>query len=394
MTTRTRNAKSSILVNARATTMTTRTRNTVRSILVTGLAAVLLALFLMPFLYMILTSLKTAKQMTLVGAPIWPAKNPTYVYDGSNTGSYTVKVARGTATLTDQAINMADYVGQTLDVFTVPLADGTKKNLALLKGFQKGSVFIDPANVAAGPIAWNGGYYKTLPRMWELSPTWYNYVELWKVIDYPRLLGNTIWYALSTTVGVLLSCILVAFGFSRFRFPGRDILFLLLISVMFLPTTVTIVPTYTFFSKIGWVGSWLPLIVPAFFANPYDTFMLRQYFMTLPRELDESAMLDGAGPLRILWHIILPQSWPAVVAVTIFHVVYAWNDYFGPLVYLARNMDALPVSVALARFSSQFGQRPELVQAGALLTLIVPLLIFAVAQRFFIQGIVITGVDK
>ncbi len=394
MTTRTRNAVDSSLVTARDRTMTTRTRNAINSTLVTGFAVVLLALFLMPFLYMILTSLKTSVQMTLVGAPIWPAKNPTYVYNGPNTGSYTVKVAKGTATLVDQAINMADYVGQTLDVFTVPLADGTKKNLALLKGFQKGSVFIDPENVAAGPIVWNDGYYKTLPRVWELSPTWYNYVELWKVINYPRLLGNTLWYALSTTVGVLLSCILVAFGFSRFRFPGRDILFLLLISIMFLPTTVTIVPTYTFFSKIGWVGGWLPLIVPAFFANPYDTFMLRQYFMTLPRELDESAMLDGAGPLRILWNIILPQAWPAVVAVTIFHVVYAWNDYFGPLVYLARNMDALPVSVALARFSSQFGQRPELVQAGALLTLIIPLLIFAVAQRFFIQGIVITGVDK
>jgi len=330
--------------------------------------------------------------MTMIGAPIWPARNPTWVYNGPTSGTYTVQVAKGGVPV-DQEINLGDYVGKTLDIFTVPLESG-KKDLALLKGFQKGSVFIDPANVAAGPIAWNGGYYKALPRAWVLSPTWHNYVEMWDAIKYPRLLGNTAWYAFSTTIGVLLSCILVAFGFSRFRFPGRDFLFLVLISVMFLPGTVTIVPTYTFFTKIGWVGTWLPLIVPAFFANPYDTFMLRQYFMTLPRELDESAMLDGAGPLRILWDIILPQSWPAVVAVTIFHVVWAWNDYFGPLVYLARNMDALPVSVALARFNGMFGQRPELIQAGALLTLIIPLFIFVIAQRFFIQGIVITGVDK
>ncbi len=373
--------------------MKARQRNTLNSILVTTLATALLALFLMPFLYMILTSLKTNQQMTLVGTPIWPARNPTYVYNGPNTGSYTVKVAKGTVNLSDQAINLGEYVGQTLDVFTVPLESG-KKDLALLKGFQKGSVFIDPANVAAGPIAWSGGYYKTLPRPWIFSPTWHNYVEMWQAINYPQVLGNTIWYAFSTTIGVLLSCILVAFGFSRFRFPGRDFLFLILISILFLPGTVTIVPTYTFFSRIGWVGSWLPLIVPAFFANPYDTFLLRQYFMTLPRELDESAMLDGAGPLRILWNVILPQSWPAVVAVTIFHVVWAWNDYFGPLVYLARNMDALPVSVALARFNGVFNNRPELIQAGSLLTLIIPLLIFIVAQRFFIQGIVITGVEK
>ncbi len=374
--------------------MTFRTRNAIKMLLITGLTTLILAVFLMPFLYMILTSLKTNEQMTLLGSPIWPAKNPTYVYNGPNTGTYTVKVAKGTANLSDQEINLGDYVGQTLTIFTVPLDNGVKKNLALLKGFQKGSVFIDPANVSAGPIAWNGGYYKALPRPWILSPTWYNYVEMWKTIDYPRLFGNTLWYAASTTVGILVSCILVAYGFSRFRYPGRDILFLVLISIMFLPGTVTIIPTYMFFTKIGWVGTWLPLIVPSFFANPYDTFMLRQYFMTLPRELDESAMLDGAGPLRILWSIILPQSWPAVVAVSIFHIVYAWNDYFAPLVYLAKKMDLQPISVALARFNGIYGSRPELIQAGALLTLIAPVLLFAVAQRFFVQGIVITGVDK
>jgi multiple sugar transport system permease protein len=373
--------------------MTTRTRNTITAALITLFATVLLAVFLMPFLYMVFTSLKSTAQLAQLGSPIWPARNPTYTYTGPNTGTYTVQVKKGTTNLSDQVINLQDYVGQSLPLLTVPLPGG-KKDLALLKGFQKGSVFIDPANVAAGPIVWNGGYYGALPRPWLFAPAWQNYVEMWKDIDYPRLLGNTIFYAATTTVGVLLSCVLVAFGFSRFRFPGRDFLFMVLISILFLPTTVTIVPTYTFFTKIGWVGTWLPLIVPAFFANPYDTFLLRQYFMTLPRELDESAMLDGAGPLRVLWDIILPQSWPAVVAVTIFHVVWAWNDYFGPLIYLARNMSAQPVSVALARFNGIYGQRPELIQAGALLTLIIPVIIFAVAQRFFVQGIVITGVEK
>jgi multiple sugar transport system permease protein len=187
----------------------------------------------------------------------------------------------------------------------------------------------------------------------------------------------------------------VAYGFSRFRFPLRDFLFMILISILFLPGTVTLIPTFYFFTQIlHWNGTWLPLIVPAFFANPYDTFLLRQFFMTLPRELDESAMIDGASPLRILWSVIIPQSYPVIVAVTVFHIVWAWNDYFGPLIYLGANMNAQPVSVALGRFNGIYGTHPNMIQAGALLTLIIPLILFFAAQRFFIQGIVITGVEK
>jgi multiple sugar transport system permease protein len=142
------------------------------------------------------------------------------------------------------------------------------------------------------------------------------------------------------------------------------------------------------------VGTWLPLIVPAFFANAYDVFLLRQYFMTLPRELDEAAMIDGASPLRVLWSVIIPQSYPALMAVTVFHIVYAWNDYFGPLIYLSSNRDAWPISIALTTFNGIYGQRPQLIQAGALMALIAPLILFVIAQRFFVQGIVITGVEK
>jgi len=193
---------------------------------------------------------------------------------------------------------------------------------------------------------------------------------------------------------VLISCTLVAFGFSRFRFPGRDFLFILLISTIFLPGFVTLIPTYTFFQWLGWIGTWLPLIVPSFFANAYDVFLLRQYFMTLPKELDEAAMIDGAGPLRVLWSVIIPQSYPALMAITVFHIVFAWNDYFGPLVYLSTSRDKWPISVALSTFNGIYGQRPQIIQAGALLALIAPLILFAVAQRFFVQGIVVTGVEK
>ncbi len=215
-----------------------------------------------------------------------------------------------------------------------------------------------------------------------------------KVLDFPRLMWNTSYYAIMTEIGVLISCTLVAFGFSRFRFPGRDFLFTLLISTIFLPGFVTLIPTYYVFQKIGWVGTWLPLIVPTFFANAYDVFLLRQFFMTLPRELDEAAMMDGAGPLRVLWSIILPQSYPVLIAVTVFHIVYAWNDYFGPLIYLSTNRKAWPISVALPIFNGLYSTEPQLIQAGALMAMVLPLILFFVAQRFFIQGIVITGVEK
>lgn len=359
---------------------------------VTAFATVLLALFLMPFLYMIFTSLKTQTQVATTGAPIWPAKYTTYVYSGENTNTYTLQVNKS-GFVVNQVINMNDFAGKTLEVYNVPLPDGTTRELALLKGYQKSSVLMDPAHPAADPIVWTG-YYMSLPRTWIVAPQWSNYVEMWNDVDYPRVLWNTFFYAMTTTVGVLVSCIPVAYGFSRFRFPGRDVLFIVLLSVIFLPSTVTIIPTFTFFTRIGWVGSWLPLIVPSFFANAYDTFLLRQYFMTLPRELDEAAMIDGASPFRVLWTVIIPQSYPVIVAVVVFHIVWAWNDYFNPLIYLSSRMDLQPVSVALARFNGLFGSRPELIQAGSLLTLFFPLILFIVAQRFFVQGIVITGVDK
>ena len=358
----------------------------------TVFAGALLAIFLLPFLYMILTSLKNKTQITVLGTPIWPAAIPTFKFDGQNTGSYTFQVHKG-GVLAKQVVNMANYKGKTLDVFTVPLAGGSK-NMALLVGFQSDAIFMDPKNPTAAPVLWSGGYYKALSRPWTLAPSWSNYTHTWSVINFPRLLWNTFFYAISTTIGVLLSCVLVAFGFSRFRFPGRDFWFVVLISTMFLPGTVTVIPTFTFFYKIGWVGTWLPLIIPSFFTNPYDTFLLRQFFMTLPRELDEAATIDGASPLRILWSVIIPQSYAAIVAVSIFHIVWAWNDYFGPLIYLSSRQESQPISVALARFNYMFGSDPQYIQAGALMTILIPVIVFFLAQRFFVQGIVITGVER
>lgn len=352
--------------------LTHKTRKTINVTFVTSLTIALLVIYLAPFAFMISTSLKTQAQTSILGAPIWPAAPATYEYQGKQVEMFKVPVGKC------EGFNPNDTSVQVLAI--------AKKGL-------KESLFVDPNNVGKGEFKCTVSW-RALDRAWKWSPATDNYKKVISLIKFPRLLWNTTFYAIMTEIGVLISCTLVAFGFSRFRFAGRDFLFIVLISTIFLPGAVTIIPTYTFFQRIGWVGTWLPLIVPAFFANAYDVFLLRQYFMTLPRELDEAAMIDGASPLRVLWSVIIPQAYPALMAVTVFHIVWAWNDYFGPLIYLSTARDKWPISVALSTFNGIYAQQPQLVQAGALMALILPLILFALAQRFFVQGIVITGVEK
>jgi multiple sugar transport system permease protein len=214
------------------------------------------------------------------------------------------------------------------------------------------------------------------------------------VIAFGRLLFNTFAIAIIGTVGTLISCTAVAYGFSRFRFRGRSGLFLLLLSTIILPFQVTLIPTFAVFLSLHWTGTWLPLLIPHFFANAYNVFLLRQYFVTIPRELDEAAMLDGASPLRVLLSVIIPQSVPVLTAVGLFHFFWAWNDFFGPLIYLQGNVEAQPLSVGIAVFNALYSQKPTLIQAAAVLSMAVPVAIFFVAQRAFMRGVVITGVEK
>ena len=148
------------------------------------------------------------------------------------------------------------------------------------------------------------------------------------------------------------------------------------------------------FTWLGWNGTWLPLIVPHFFANAFNVFLLRQYFMTIPREMDEAAMIDGAGPFRILRSVIVPQSIPAILAVTLFHFFLAWNDFFVPLLYLANKPELQPLSIGIQQYNALYASQPTLIQASAVLAMIVPVVIFFLAQRAFMQGVVVTGLDK
>ena len=335
-----------------------------RTAVLTTLYAAILLVFLAPLGYAFLTSIKTEAQLSQANAPILPSDPRTF-----------------------------EWEGETYDVYYVPMPDGTTRELALVRKGRQASDFVDPANPGAGPINWVGSW-RALDQPWQTAPHFENYAEVWNVIDFPLHLRNTLILAIVSTIGTVLSCTLVAYGFARFRFPGKGALFTLVLSTIFLPAAVTLIPTYAVFVKLGWVGSYLPLLVPVFFANAYDVFLLRQYLMTIPRDHDEAAMIDGAGPIRILRSVILPQAWPVMVAVAIFTFVYSWNDYFGPLIYLAGNEDAQPLQVALAHFNSIYFSDTTLIQAGNIMTLVIPVILFFIFQRVFIRGIVITGVEK
>ena len=339
-------------------------RETRNSFLLTFVAVVLLAGFLSPLLRSFALSFQTPEQISQVGAPLWPASPQTYTYQGKSYSLYQVPI------------------------------DGRTRELALVKKGRTSSEFADPANPNGGLITWRGGW-RTLAPVLTFAPTFDNYLDVWRLLNYPQLLFNTAAIALIGMLGTLISCTLVAYGFARFRFPGRGLLFLILIATIFLPAAVTLIPTYTIFVKLGWVGTWLPLLVPTFFANAYDVFLLRQYLLTIPREMDEAAAIDGAGPLRTLVSVIVPQAWPVIIAVAIFHIVYSWNDFFSPLIYLSTKPELQTLAVGLAQFSAnRSAQEPGLIQAGTLLTLIVPVILFLIFQRAFVRGVVITGVEK
>ncbi|MEM7336683.1 MAG: carbohydrate ABC transporter permease [Chloroflexota bacterium] len=328
---------------------------------ITFLALSILLIWLMPLAYGGVTSLKTKDQISDVEAPILPAKAESY-----------------------------EWEGEEYEVYIVPQPDGSTQNWALVNKGRQSSEFINPRNPEAGLIEWEGRW-RTLERTRVLSPTWENYPEAYTSISFGRLMYNTFFYAIVGMIGAVFSAAIVAYGFARFKFPGRNVLFIVLLSTIILPPQVTLVPTYAFWVNLGLVPSWWPLLLPQFFANAYNVFFLRQYFMTIPPEMEEAAKIDGAGPIRTFWSVILPQSIPALVAISLFHFFFAWNDFFGPLIYLAGAREQVPITVGLTFFNGIYGSQPQLIQAASIMTLIIPIIIFFMAQRYFIQGIVITG---
>ena len=194
-----------------------------------------------------------------------------------------------------------------------------------------------------------------------------------------------------TIVGHLLSCTVIAYAFARLRAPGRDFLFVVMLATMMLPYPVTMVPLYVLFNRLGWINTFLPLVVPAYLGSPFYIFLMRQFFLTIPRDFEDAARIDGANTLQIIWRIMLPMAMPALATVAIFTFQATWNDFLAPLIYLQRP-ELYTVTLGLQFFRSTYTTNWAYLMAASLVTTLPVIVVFFVAQRYFIEGITLTGV--
>lgn len=220
---------------------------------------------------------------------------------------------------------------------------------------------------------------------------WENYRIALTTLPFHLFLYNTVVIAVLCVIGQTISASLVAFAFARMTFPFREGLFVLVLSTMMLPPQVTMVPTFVLFAQIGWIDSLKPLIVPAFFGGgALFIFLLRQFFRTIPRELEEAARLDGCSTLGVYWHVVLPLSRPALITVAIFSFIGHWNDFLGPLIY-TQSIENKTMALGLMAFKTLQGTEYHLLMAASVAVLMPVIVIFFLAQKYFVQGIVTTG---
>ncbi len=230
-----------------------------------------------------------------------------------------------------------------------------------------------------------------MPPVWLPNPPqWSNMWQPWIDRGFTTYFLNTVKIASLSVVGAILSSSLVAYSFARLRWPGRDAFFVLTLSAMMLPFQVRIIPLFLIFKQLGWINTHLPLIVPFFFGGAFEIFLLRQYFRSLPKDLDDSAKIDGAGYFRIYWNILLPLTKPALAAVAIFTFMNQWNAFLTPLIYLSERKKYV-LAIGLASMRDEFTVDWGDMMAISFLVTLVPLLVFFFAQKYFIQGITMTG---
>lgn len=230
------------------------------------------------------------------------------------------------------------------------------------------------------------------PKWIPSKPMWSNYPEALTFLPFGQYFRNTATITLAVLIGDLLTNSLIAYAFARLRAPGREVLFTLVLSTMMVPYQVIMVPQYVLFHRLGWVDTFKPLIVPAWFGSPFLIFLLRQFFRGIPTEMNDAARIDGCGYLGIWWRILLPLSKPALACAAIFSFTYNWNDFLGPVIYLS-SPSKLTVSVGLANFMHRYGATPwNLLMAASIVAVLPCVLLFFTAQKYFIQGIVVTGV--
>jgi ABC-type glycerol-3-phosphate transport system permease component len=233
----------------------------------------------------------------------------------------------------------------------------------------------------------------TWPPQWIPDPVmWSNFKDALSnpQLPFPLFFRNTMILEVGIIVGRLISCTFIAYGFARLEAPGKNVLFAVLLATLMLPAAVTQIPRFILFNKIGWVNSYLPLIVPTWFGEAYAIFLMRQFFMTIPRELEEAARMDGANFIQIITRIIVPLSLPVLTVILILSFKDIWNTFFEPLLYL-NDLTKYPVAVGLAYFNGQFRVQMSLLMAASVVVLLPLVIVFFIAQKAFVEGISLTG---
>ncbi len=324
---------------------------------------ILLLFYLSPVFFMIVTAMKPTEQLTDRNSPLYPASIVPY-----------------------------EYQGRKYRLYHVPTEEGVKQ-WAMIKPGREMTEFIDPQHPEAGLIQWKGNW-RALKAVYEFHIAWDNFTVLFKSLLFPRMFLNTFLMTLIGEIAVLTSSIVVAYGFSRFSLPGGNLLFYVLIATILIPEKVTFIPSYfVYVNYLHWRGTFLPILVPLFFGNAVYIFLLRQNFKSIPIDLEKAAMLDGAGPLQRLFYVILPQSWPVVITVSLLYFFYSWNEIREVTLYIGSNIDLIPLSYGVQNYQS-FTPIQNMVEASTIVVLAFPVILLFLSQRFFMQGLVITGAEN
>ena len=235
------------------------------------------------------------------------------------------------------------------------------------------------------------GAHRIPPTLIPHHVHWSNYPEALHMMGFSQALANTVFITFFCVLGQIVSSSLVGFGFARFRFRGRNALFVLMLSTMMLPPQVTMIPVFLLFRSAGWIDTFLPLIIPAWIGSPFFVFMFRQFFAQIPEQLIEAARIDGAGYLAIYWRIMMPLSLPVIALVAIYTFMTTWNDFMNPLIYL-NSQSNQTLALALNAFNGQYGtEHANLLMAASFVTMLPPIILFFAAQKYFVNSVAMTG---
>lgn len=330
-------------------------------------------MFLIPFAWLISTSLKPDDEMAIF-PPVWIP----------------------TQQVTSDTLKNEEDKPAGLSWWQMPVGkDKVKVEVAEVRDLPSGQIKVQV--ITPGPYQGHTGVVEPtdLTKIRHTAPKWDNYSEALTYLPPDThygltFLGNTLFLTIMTVLGTLLSSSLVAYSFARLKWPGKDTLFIVLLATMMIPGAVTMMPQFLIYRSLGWIDTLRPLWVPSFFGSAFNIFLLRQFFMSIPTELEDAAKIDGCGPFSIYWRIMLPLVKPALAAIAIMGVMGAWNNFQGPLIYLSSS-EKMPLAYALQLYQQQHGGEPGLLMAASTLVVLPIIVLFFFTQRYFIEGVSLTG---